>query len=172
MSLEGEAFFDVAHNQEKAFIIEAERMQIKVLGTSFYVNTRGGNNTMEVVLISGSVQLNYGDKEMMLEPGDKAIVLEESGEIVKQENKDPNLLAWKTKKLRFNDTPFSEIVDILKKVYQKDIIVMNPNIMNCRITATFDGQSLEAVLMVLQSTLDINVRPNGSQIEISGEGCQ
>lgn len=172
VTLEGEAYFDVSHNTEKAFIIDAENMQIKVLGTSFYVNTNSSANTMEVVLISGSVQLNYLDKEMRLTPGDKAVVLEAHGEIVKEEHSDPNLLAWKTKKLRFNDTPFGEIVDILGKVYQKDIVVLNPDILNCRITATFDGQSLEAVLLVLKSTINIHVKPNGTKIEISGEGCQ
>ena len=172
VSLEGEAFFDVTHNAKKAFVIEANEMHIKVLGTSFYVNTNSSDNTMEVVLMTGSVQLTYQGKEMMLEPGDKAVVLEQFGEIVKQENQDPNLLAWKTKKLHFDNTPISEIIDILKKVYQKDIVVLNPDILNCRITATFDGLSLEAVLLVLQTTIDFNVRPNGNTIEISGEGCK
>ncbi|MEN8224099.1 MAG: FecR domain-containing protein [Bacteroidota bacterium] len=172
VSLEGEAYFDVAHNKKKAFVINAKEMQIRVLGTSFYVNTRADDKTMEVVLMSGSVQINYKDKEMLLEPGDKAVVLTSFGEIVKQENNNPNLLAWKTRKLQFNDTPLGEIVDILKKVYQKDILVLNPDVLNCRITATFNGQSLEAVLLVLQSTIDIKVKPNGKVIEISGEGCQ
>jgi transmembrane sensor len=172
VSLRGEAYFDVAHNKEKAFVISAEDMQIQVLGTSFYVNTNAEKNTMEVVLISGSIQLSFQDKQMMLEPGDKAVILKKHGEIVKQENKDPNLLAWKTRKIRFNNTPIHEIIDVLKNVYQKDIVVLNPEINNCRITATFEGQSLEAVLLVLQSTIDITARPNGDTIELSGKGCQ
>ena len=171
VSLEGEAYFDVSHNKDKAFVIDAQDMKIMVLGTSFYVNTFSSDNTMEVVLITGSVQLVYQGKEMILEPGDKAVILTAHGEIVKQENKDPNLLAWKTKKLRFDDTSLKDIINILEKVYQKDIEVLNPQVLNCRITATFDGQSLEAVLRVLQSTIDITVKPNGNKIEISGEGC-
>ncbi|MCK4569183.1 MAG: FecR domain-containing protein [Bacteroidales bacterium] len=172
VSLEGEAFFDVTYDKEKAFVIDANEMQIRVLGTSFYVNTHSDDNTMEVVLISGSVQLDYNNKQMLLEPGNKAIVLKQHGEIVKQQNKDPNLLAWKTKKLCFDDTSLSEIIDVLKKVYHKDITVLNPEILNCRITATFEGQSLETVLLVLQSTIDITARPNGDKIELSGKGCQ
>jgi transmembrane sensor len=172
VSLEGEAFFDVAHNKDKAFVIDAKEMQIKVLGTSFYVNTNAVNNTMEVVLMTGSVRLDYNGKQMFLEPGDKAVVLTKQGEIVKQENSDPNLLAWKTRNLRFDDTPLKIIIDVLKKVYHKDIVLLNPEIGNCRITATFEGQSLEAVLLVLQSTIDITARPNGDMIELSGKGCQ
>jgi len=172
VSLEGEAFFDVSHNKEKAFVIDASDLQIRVLGTSFYVNTVASGNTMEVVLMEGSVQLDFNGKQMLLEPGDKAVVLKQHGEIVKQENNDPNLLAWKTRNLRFSDTPLYEIIDVLKKVYNKDIVVLNPEINNCRITATFEDQSLEAVLLVLQSTIDITARPNGDKIELSGKGCQ
>lgn len=172
VSLDGEAFFDVTHNENNAFVIVAEEMQIRVLGTSFYVNTHTVENTMEVALISGSLELSYNKHEMLLEPGDKAIILKKTGEILRQEINDPNLLAWKTHTLYFNDTPIHEIIDVLEKVYHKKITVINPEINNCRITATFEGQSLEAVLMVLQSTIDIKARPNGNRIELSGTGCQ
>jgi transmembrane sensor len=172
VSLDGEAYFDVAHNKEKAFVIEAEGLNIRVLGTSFYVNTNGDENTTEVVLVSGEVKLEYNGKELLMKPGQKALVLREFGELVIRENDDPNFLSWKTEHLEFTDTPFGDIVALLQKVYHKDIVILNPEIRNCRVTATFDGQSLEAVLLVLQSTLDLNVRPNGSAIEISGNGCQ
>jgi len=172
VALKGEAYFDVAHNQEKPFVIDAEDMQIRVLGTTFYVNTNSKDNNMEVVLLSGSVKLTYAGKEMLLEPGEKAVVLKNFDEIVKQSSDDPNLLAWKTRILRFNDTPLKEIVTLLSKVYQNDIRILNPEIEDCRITATFEKQSLEAVLMVLQSTLNIHVRPNGQTIELSGESCE
>jgi len=172
VSLDGEAYFDVAHVDKKAFVINARDLNIRVLGTSFYVNTRAENQTMEVVLMEGSVQLEYNDKNMLLEPGDKAVVLLQHGDIVKQTNRDPNLLAWKTRKLQFDNTPMQEIVEVLENVYHKKIVVLNPDINNCRITATFERESLETVLMVLQSTIDIRVRPNGDSIELSGKGCQ
>lgn len=169
--LKGEAFFEVSHDAEKAFVIDAEDLEIRVLGTSFYVNTASDNNNMEVALMSGSVKLEYRGKQMLLEPGEKAVVLRQYGEIVKQPNKDPNLLAWKTGILRFNNTPLSDIIDVLQKVYHKDIRAVNPEILHCRITATFEGESLQEVLTVLQSTIDLQVRPNGNAIELSGEGC-
>lgn len=172
VALEGEAFFDVAHNKEKPFVIDAGELDIRVLGTSFYVNTNGPDNTAEVVLVTGEVKLCYNDKEMLLQPGEKALVLKDFGEIVKKENDDPNYMAWKTKRLEFNGMPLSEIVTLLTKVYHKDIVILNPELLNCRVTATFEGQSLEQVLLVLQSTLDLEVRPNGQIIEISGSGCQ
>lgn len=172
VSLEGEAYFDVVRDEDKAFVIEAGTMQIRVLGTSFYVNTKSNNNTMEVVLLSGSVQLSYQDKTMLLEPGDKAVVMKEADELVKQQNTDPNLLAWKTKVLRFNNASLAEVVNVLEKVYEKEIRILNPELLQCRITATFEGESFESVMMVIQSTLNIEVRPNNNMIELSGVGCQ
>lgn len=170
--LNGEAFFDVTHNEDKAFIIIAEDLKIRVLGTSFYVNTETFENTMEVALISGSVMINYNKHVINLEPGEKAVVHKQTGEITSQKFNDPNLLAWKTHTLEFNNTPIHEIIDVLEKVYHKEIMVLNPEINNCRITATFEGQSLEAVLLVLQSTINITARPIGNRIELSGTGCQ
>ena len=126
----------------------------------------------EVALMSGKVELNYGDQEILLKPGEKANVNKQSGKIEIKQNTDLNLLAWKTKTLRFNDTPLHKIIDVLEKVYQKEILVLNPEINNCRITATFEGQSLEAILLVLQSTIDVTARKNGNRIELSGAGCQ
>lgn len=172
VSLEGEAYFDVVRDEDKAFVIEAGKMQIRVLGTSFYVNTKANNNSMEVVLLSGSVQLSYQNEVMLLEPGDKAVVLKEVNALVKQQNKDINLLAWKTKVLRFNNASLAEVVDVLEKVYEKDIHILNPELLQCRITATFEGESFESVMMVIQSTLNIEIRPNGDMIELSGVSCQ
>jgi transmembrane sensor len=170
--LQGEAYFDVTRNASKTFVIDAEDLQIRVLGTSFYVNTESIENTMEVVLISGSLRLDYSGEQMLLDAGEKAVAIKENGSMHKQAYNDPNLLAWKTRKLFFDNTPLGDIVKVLEKVYQKEIVVLNPEILNCRITATFDGEPLEAVIVVLQSTIDLQVRPNGNALELSGRGCQ
>lgn len=173
VSLEGEAFFDVAHNESKAFIISSGDLRIKVLGTSFYVNTDQGK--AEVILSSGKLAVYYNDnpdKPVILEPGDKASTLNSEGLIVKVYNEDRNFLSWKTKRFEFIDTPLEEIMELLSRVYQKEIVILDPEIRECRITATFNKQSLEAVLNVIQSTIEINVKPNGPGIEISGNGCQ
>lgn len=173
VSLKGEAFFDVAHDEEKAFVISSGDLRIKVLGTSFYINTNNGK--AEVILTSGKLVVYYaGNPELktILNPGEKASTINNEGVIVKVINEDPNFLSWKTKKFEFVDTPMSEILELLRIVYHKEIVVLNPEILDCRITATFNQQSLEAVLNVIKSTIEINVKPNGSGIEISGNGCQ
>jgi ferric-dicitrate binding protein FerR (iron transport regulator) len=174
VTLQGEAWFEVAHDETKPFIIAAGNVRIRVVGTSFFVNTKTGSDTREVILSSGTVRVYYNDKPEMsrlLLPGDKAELITGGYEITKSANADVNFLAWKTKHLVFSNTPLNEVAALLTKVYQTNIRLAGGNLNDCRITATFDRQSLESVLNVLKATLDLQVRNSGTGIEISGHGC-
>jgi len=175
VKLTGEAYFDVAHDKTKPFIISAEDLRIEVLGTSFYVNSNAGNGKMEVVLTTGKLAVFYKDKpnnKVILNPGDKAEVSKAEKTITKVVNEDQNYMAWKTKKMVFFDDRLGDIIQILNKVYNSNIQLKSENLADCRITATFDNQSLDAVLNVLKATVDFTINKKSSVIEISGNGCK
>jgi transmembrane sensor len=172
--LTGEAWFEVTHDKTKPFIISNGKIRIEVLGTSFYVNTQNPSGNIEVILSNGKVAIYYNDKpseQVLLSPGEKADARNDQENISKSSNDDENYLSWKTKIFVFNDVPMSKIVRDLNKVYHSSIQITNQNISNCRITATFDNQSLESILNVLKSTINITIKNRGTQIEISGNGC-
>jgi ferric-dicitrate binding protein FerR (iron transport regulator) len=173
--LTGEAWFEVAHDKTKPFIISYGKARIQVLGTSFYVNTKNANGNIDVILTKGKVALYYNDRpsvQVLLAPGEKAEILNEQEMISKSSNDNENFLSWKTKIFVFNDEPLGEIIQALNKVYHANIKVTNNTISNCRITVTFDNQSLESILNVLKSTVNLTIRYKGSEIEISGDGCR
>ena len=173
--LAGEAWFEVAHDKTKPFIISNGKVRIEVLGTSFYVNTKNSTGNMEVILSSGKVAIYYDDQpsvQVQLEPGEKAEIMNEKEKISKSSNDDDNFLSWKTKIFVFNDDPMGKIIQALNKVYHSNIKFSKSEISNCRITATFDNQSLESILNVLKSTVNLTIIKNGSEIEISGDGCR
>jgi transmembrane sensor len=173
--LAGEAWFEVAHDKSKPFIISNGKVRIEVLGTSFYVNTKTAGGNTEVILSSGRVAIYYKDRpsvQVMLTPGEKAEILTGEEKISKSSNDDENFLSWKTKRFVFTDDPMSEIVQTLNKVYHIKITLANATISGCRVTATFDNQSLGSILNVLKSTLNLTIQNNGSEIEISGDGCR
>lgn len=170
----GEAYFHVKHDESKPFIISSQNINIEVLGTSFYVNTKNNNGNIEVILTEGKVAVYYSEtpnERVILAPGEKAEIAVSHNEIKKTENKDINYIAWKTRKLVFENDPVSEIINALNKTYSASIIIKNPKVGNCRVTATFDNQSLDAVLNVLQATVGFSVSKHGKNIELSGEGC-
>lgn len=170
----GEAWFEVAHDKAKPFVISNGKVRIEVLGTSFYVNTQNTTGEIEVILSNGKVALYYNDRpsvRVLLSPGEKAEIMTDQESISKSSNDDENFLSWKTKIFVFNDDPLSEIVRDLHKVYHANLKLSN-NISGCRITATFHNQSLESILNILKSTVNLTIRNKGSEIEISGEGCK
>ncbi|MEI7594198.1 MAG: FecR domain-containing protein [Bacteroidota bacterium] len=176
VKLKGEAYFEVAHNTEQPFIIASGNIRIEVLGTKFYVNTEAVNNKVEVVLETGKVAVYYADKpneKTIMEPGEKVeLSKEEDIKAVKEQNDDENFIAWKTKKIVFNDNTLSEVVSLLNKVYNKKIKIKDKKVNNCRLTATFENQTIESILSVIQETLDVKVDSKGDNIEIKGVGCE
>jgi len=174
VKLKGEAYFDVKHDKTKAFIISANDVRIEVLGTSFYVNTKSGEDKMEVILNKGKVAVYYADnpdsRTVML-PNEKVEIVRKNNDIYKIANSDKNYLAWKTKEFIFRDCTLKEVVGTLNKVYKSDIKIANKNLEDCRINATFSGESLKTILTVLEATLDLEIVFYEKVIVISGDGC-
>jgi len=175
VKLAGEAWFEVKHENTKPFIISSRNIIVEVLGTSFYVNTNSPDGNVEVILNSGSVAVYYADRpenRVLLTPGQKAEVSVAKSDIVKGVNGDQNYLSWMTKKFIYKNDPLSEIVTGLNKAYHVNIRIASPAISHCLVTATFDNQSLESVLKVLQATLDLRINVNGAWTNISGNQCK
>ena len=174
VTLQGEGWFEVAHDKTKPFIVAAGNARIRVVGTTFSVNTKTYRNTGEVILSSGIVKVYYAEKPGqtdMLLPGEKAELPADGSAIIKTTNHDLNFLSWKTKHMIFDNTRLNEVVALLSRVYHTNIRLSGNDLSDCRITTTFDNQSLESVLNVLKATLDLQVRDTGAGIEISGKGC-
>ena len=77
----------------------------------------------------------------------------------------------KTKEIIFEDTPMPEVIRIINEIYKSELTLVGDQLKECPVTTTFDNQSLESVLNVLESTLDLTIEQKGDKIEISGEGC-
>lgn len=174
VELRGEAWFEVSHNAEKPFRIAVNRTIVEVVGTTFSVNTEKSEKTTEVYLATGKVKISFADqpaKSEMLTPGQVATIRETDHEIFTRINQDPNLLAWKTGHFTFNNTPLNEALSSLSEQYNVSFRMMNPALVDCRLTATFDQQPVESVLEVIKATLDLQIRKNKETWEIDGKGC-
>jgi transmembrane sensor len=174
VKITGEACFEVTHNASQPFIVQTGNVRVEVLGTVFYVNTGSGDH-VSVVLTSGSVATYFkGDRnaKVILEPGEAAEVSVPEHSIAKHPVDDPNLLAWKTHRMVFKNTSLQEIVRLLDEVYQVRITIADPRLAGCRVTATFDQQSLESVMNVLRATLGISFVNTPGGIVITGNRCE
>ncbi|UII27398.1 FecR domain-containing protein [Fulvivirga maritima] len=170
VNLEGEAFFEVAHNPERPFIIKANNAEIKVLGTKFLVKTYNDQPT-QVLVTEGKVQVTYkstGDI-IILEAEEEVVVQKDQAPIVK--SSDVNQLYWKTGVMRFQNESLSKVFQTLSSEFGKQIIVENDDINQCKITATFKKQSLGTIIKVIESTHQLESSISGDSITIKGHGC-
>jgi transmembrane sensor len=173
ITLKGEAFFDVQRNPDKPFVIEAGETQVEVLGTSFNVSAYEERQQVEVVVATGLVKLKAvaANKEVSLKPGDRGVYSKQSRELASVANSDVNFLSWKTRKIVFEDSDLRTVIETLNKIYGANISMVDAVPATCVVTVTFDGQSLEAVLNVLENTLSLTIRRSGNRIEILKAGC-
>ncbi len=175
LSLKGEAFFDVVPDKTRPFIVSAGDIEVKVLGTSFNVNAYEDNKAIEVLVSTGRVAMSsvkHHEKKIVLDPGNMGAFLKSESSFIMEKEADKNYLSWKTLKMEFSNETLGEVIKILEKVYHISIIVKDPGLENCRITVSFDNQSLEAVLNVLEATLDLEFTRKDNTIEITGPDCE
>lgn len=165
VTITGEAFFNVVPNPEKPFIINAGNTQVKVLGTSFNVNAYPENERVEVVVETGKVQVLSIEKpnstepdEILLNPGEKGILLNSVGKLEKTVNTDANYLAWKTHNLVFENTPLREVIRYLNKTYYTEIHLDGENLENLALTAQFEQKPIDFILNVVQITFGLELK--------------
>ncbi|MFZ4549696.1 MAG: FecR family protein [Bacteroidales bacterium] len=175
VELKGEAYFKVAHDKTKPFVVASGDARVEVLGTQFNVNTHSSDGAMEVVLTSGKVSVYYNanpKQNVLLMPGEKAELIVEQKQIRKSANTDPNYMAWKTLILKFENENLAQVISTLQKVYQTPILLSDTQLAGCRVTASFNNQTLESVLEVLKQTLDLQISQKGNVKEVAGKGCK
>jgi len=173
VELTGEAWFEVAHDSLHPFVVGSGDLRLKVLGTKFYIESKNGGQSASVVLDEGSVALYRESDEhelLVLKPGEKASISPD--QMTKSLNTNSNYIAWKTGRITFSNQPLSEVAAVLSKVYAKNIVLSNSTMANCRLTADFDQLSLDAILQIVSSTLDLTVERHGETILLTGKGCR
>ena len=172
VKLSGEAFFEVSRDTSRPFLVDAGPAQIEVLGTSFNVNAYPDNEEVEVTVSTGLVAMSAkktADHQIVLNKGNTGIYSKEKDQLDLIIEGKANANAWKTRYINFTDTPLKEVMAVLKHIYQADIILKDPGLSDYTITVSFNNQELDAVLMVLASTLDLTIETNGDRIIIDTE---
>lgn len=165
VQLVGEAYFDVTKNPDKPFIIEAEKAEIRVLGTSFNVNTSAPGSKVEVFVETGLVQLarkDRQDEKILINPGDVGILY--SDQLVKEKNQNENIIAWKTKEIVFREDNLGEVVQVLNNVYNTNIEFKNPDLLDLKYTSTFRNQEIDSILNVICLTFDLKTETKDNTI--------
>lgn len=169
LKLKGDAFFEIARDVEHPFIIKTQNVEVEVLGTSFYVDSREIKDEIRVEVASGTVAVKFNGKQTILQKNERAIINKSTGQLIKESNNDPNLLALKTKTLVFDNTRLEETIEVLNRYYHSDIRIGSDVLKNCELESTFNNLSLDSILKILQTSFAIDVDKEGQAIILTGQ---
>lgn len=170
VALTGEAFFEVVPDPEHPFRIQARQTTVQVLGTSF--NVRAYDADVSVAVRTGKVRFASKRKAVLLTRNQQATFEAKSDTIRRSLQLSPNVFAYKTRQLVFENEPLRDVVQTLNQVYHADVRLANGNLGNCRLTTRFTNEPLNAVVSITAETLGLHVRYVGKQVILEGRGCE
>jgi ferric-dicitrate binding protein FerR (iron transport regulator) len=160
VELSGEAFFEVMSDPRNPFTVHSGEMLITVMGTSF--NVKQQDNSSEVYVRTGKVRvsLENSDQFMQLEPEEVGIVADR--ELKSHHQEDPNYISWKTKDFKFVNSALTEVLDELEESYHVDIRAEGLDLSELRITTSYSGQSIDAILETIGAAFEMNISRSGN----------
>lgn len=149
VKLQGEAYFDVKHDERIPFSVSANGVDVVVHGTEFNVNSYTASGKVQVSLFNGSVSMEAADEVIFLKPGEEGVFDVESGTISVSEGDLDLAQVWTREQIRFENKNLREVCRYLSRWYGVDIRVDQDIDDNQLYAFTFRGQSLDDMVEAL-----------------------
>lgn len=161
--LEGEAYFEVAHDQKHPFIVcTQEQVEVKVLGTSFNVRAYADEGKMETVLEEGAVQVRKLDRELVLHPGMKAMYNYSEDRLTAEKVDTELFTAWRKGHFVFQDETLENILHHLSRWYGMTVFYANEEVK--QLIYSGDIRKYDTI----QNLLEVMEISGGVRFEIKG----
>ncbi|RXG13542.1 FecR family protein [Leeuwenhoekiella aestuarii] len=168
--LEGEGFFEVTKNAKKPFIVNANDIDVKVLGTKFNLSSYDTNESVTATLVEGAVSVyrnSAPEEELRLSPSYQASYNKKDGKLDKAVVDTEIYTAWMQDKLIVNNLKFSEILVKLERLYDVKFINKAKNLDDEVFKGEFNNEDLETVLKTIALSTPFNYEKNNNVITIS-----
>lgn len=167
LELNGEAYFEVAHNPHKPFIVHSNDIAVEALGTAFGVKAYNEDNLISSILMRGKVRVTTPDGESILMPNDRIIYDKTSHKkVLNAVTNATDFTGWIHNELRFENESLGEIAKTLQRVYNVEIIFASEKLRNQRYTGTLNNNSLDSVLNIITLTSPISFKIDQQQVKL------
>jgi len=160
--LSGEAYFEVAHNKKKPFVVTTSDIDVMATGTVFNVMAYESEDDIEATLVSGKISMAKENGSspvpeaiISVIPGQKATMNKGKRKITVQKADVAKIVSWKDGKLIFENDPMDVVIKKLDRWYNTNIVLVDPELKTYRYTATFAGETLMQVLELLKHSAPI-----------------
>ncbi|WP_166664942.1 FecR family protein [Pedobacter metabolipauper] len=160
VKMEGEGYFEVAHNPNKPFQVTTNDQVVEVLGTHFNINSYADEPETKTTLLAGSVKVN----QQILKPGQQSVI---SGNEIKVLTVDPETeTGWKDGVFIFDGQDFKSLMRTISRWYDVEVVYEYvPE--NLHIVARVSRyRNISEVLRRLEQTEDVNFKIEGRRIRV------
>lgn len=167
--LEGEAYFEVARDTTRPFIVRTTGTSVKVYGTEFNVNTRE-KHQVQTALVNGKigVTIESTGEERLLSPNQVLTHNRETGQVDVQDTDIYPCIAWKSREFVFFDERLEDVLDELLQWYDAHVFYMNERLKDSRFTGIIPRfEDLGKVLYFISETGTARFNIKGNSITVS-----
>lgn len=174
VTLTGEAFFDVTEDPTHPFIVRTKSINIVVVGTSFNLKSYDNDATVETTLIKGKVLIeNPSDpsRKVELRPNQRAIFSRATNNISLVEVRREHAVTWNERTLQFENEELGNVLKSLERWYGVSVHLEKEANTSCRLTASFDKETLAETLEIFKSLTGIEYSVAGNEVYIKGKIC-
>jgi ferric-dicitrate binding protein FerR (iron transport regulator) len=163
VKLSGEAYFDVVSNRKKPFIVSTDHLEVNVTGTSFNVIAYPDEETSEVTLERGQIEVfkktnNLNNIIAVLKPNESFIYNYKTEMSMIMPINTSEKLAWLKGNLTFKFESFADVIQKINRKYNVNIIIKDEILKNHTYYGTFKDETLEEVLNLLKYTAPIRYK--------------
>lgn len=170
ISFSGEAYFDVAKDAERPMIINNNKgFQVKVLGTKFNLKNYDDDNSAQVTLYSGKIEVlrkngEGRDEIISVLPNETAVILERNPIKKTRLNDAYTLSEWREGKIIFSETKMPQVIKTLERWHGVKFRVTDPQVLDYMFTAKFNSESIVQIMEFLKMTTFIDYRILNNEI--------
>jgi ferric-dicitrate binding protein FerR (iron transport regulator) len=164
VGLQGEAFFNVAQQTDRPFIVQVNNLTVTVLGTSFNIDEKHGST--EVIVETGRVKVTDRRSSVQLSAHEKIMVHQGNGTLKKVPVSGQLYDYYRTGLFVCHKTPLRELLSTLGEVYDVPVVIADSSLGTLPLTTTFHrDQPLDTILSIISQTFNqVNFRRQGEEI--------
>lgn len=155
--LNGEAYFTVARNETKPFVVKTTDMDVKVLGTIFNISSYADSESSTATLERGKIDVRFKNRDeesVILLPNERITYCRSSGLIEKRSVKVENEIAWIEGGLIIQQMTIEEIIKVIERKYAMKVYLNSSHYEKERITMkVIHGETITEFMEVLQYLL-------------------
>jgi len=170
VSLEGEAYFDVAKDKHHPFQVKTADVNIEVLGTKFNLKAYPDEKMVSTTLVEGSVKISSEYQNELMKPDQKMTFDKESKQMTVQELTDTSLETdWKDGRFVFRNETLAELKPKLERWFDVDIVFGDELVKNRRFTGVLGRESILEAVSYFDLSNFVRCRIEGNKIIINSQ---